>query len=93
VLAGGRYPEASDRGTPIDGLDDAAREGLVFHAGTSRDADGTWHTDGGRILTTVGRGADLDAARAAAERAAAAVSWPGMQRRRDIAATAVGAAR
>jgi phosphoribosylamine-glycine ligase len=36
------------------------------------------------VLTVVGRGADLDAAMAAAERAASAISWPGLQRRRDI---------
>jgi phosphoribosylamine-glycine ligase len=45
------------------------------------------------VLTVVGRGADLDAARDAAERAADAISWPGMHRRHDIGAVAVGAAR
>jgi len=38
------------------------------------------------VLTIVGRGADLPAARAAAERAADLISWDGMQRRHDIAA-------
>ena len=49
-------------GDAIDGLDEAARDAgaLVFHAGTSRDApDGTFATNGGRVLTVVGRGADL----------------------------------
>jgi phosphoribosylamine--glycine ligase len=58
----------------------------VFHAGTSREADGRWLTDGGRILTVVGRGRDIADARAAAERAADEIRWPGMQRRHDIAA-------
>jgi hypothetical protein len=37
------------------------------------------------VLAVVGRGADLAAARAVAERAAGHVAWPGMQRRHDIA--------
>ena len=37
------------------------------------------------MLTVVGRGADLGAARLAAEEAADAISWEGVRRRRDIA--------
>jgi phosphoribosylamine--glycine ligase len=86
VLAAAGYPAQTRRGDAIGGLAAAATNGaLVFHAGT-RLTDGAWTTDGGRILTIVGRGADLVAARVAAERAADAISWPGMQRRRDIGA-------
>jgi hypothetical protein len=38
------------------------------------------------VLTVVGRGEDLAAARAAAEHAADAITWDGLQRRHDIAA-------
>jgi phosphoribosylamine-glycine ligase len=38
------------------------------------------------VLTVVGRGPDLPAARDAAEHAADRISWSGLQRRRDIAA-------
>jgi phosphoribosylamine--glycine ligase len=87
VLAAAGYPAQPRRGDPIEGLAAATADGaLVFHAGT-RLVDGAWATDGGRVLTVVGRGPDLDTARAAAERAANAVSWPGIHRRRDIAAT------
>jgi phosphoribosylamine---glycine ligase len=87
VLAGERYPGARTEGEPIEGIGAARDTGaLVFHAGTSRDVDGQWRTDGGRILTVVGRGRDLAEARAAAERAADEIRWPGMQRRHDIAA-------
>jgi phosphoribosylamine-glycine ligase len=45
------------------------------------------------VLTVVGQGADLAAASEAAERAADAIHWPGMQRRRDIGwAAGAGAA-
>jgi phosphoribosylamine--glycine ligase len=88
VLAGEEYPAARSSGVPIEGIRAARDSGaLVFHAGTSRDDDGRWRTDGGRILTVVGRGQDLAEARAAAERAADEIRWPGMQRRHDIAAS------
>jgi phosphoribosylamine--glycine ligase len=84
VLAGGSYPARPSSGDVISGLDDARRLGaLVFHAGTVRTADG-WATNGGRIVTVVGRGADLAAARAVAERAADAIDFRGAQRRHDI---------
>jgi len=87
VLAAKGYPVDPQRGDPIDGLDAALDLGaLVFHAGTARRPDGGYATDGGRVLTVVGRGRDLGAARDLAERAADAIGWPGMQRRRDIAA-------
>jgi phosphoribosylamine--glycine ligase len=87
VLAAAGYPADPRRGDPIEGLESARMRGaIVFHAGTSRDADGTWRTAGGRILTVVGRAADLENARALVEDAAGAISWPGLQRRRDIAA-------
>ena len=87
VLAAAGYPDAPRAGDAIAGLPEAeAGGGLVFHAGTARDAAGTWRVRGGRVLTVVGRGPDLAAARAAAERAADAVTFAGLQRRHDIAA-------
>jgi phosphoribosylamine--glycine ligase len=58
----------------------------VFHAGSLGRPGGGYGTNGGRVLTVVGRGAHMTAARTVAERAADAVSWEGLQRRRDIAA-------
>jgi phosphoribosylamine--glycine ligase len=84
VLAAAGYPASPRRGDAIAGLQRAAQDGaLVFHAGTKQE-DGTWTTDGGRVLTVVGRGQDLEAARERAESAADAISWDGLQRRRDI---------
>ncbi|HLX35944.1 MAG TPA: phosphoribosylamine--glycine ligase [Candidatus Limnocylindrales bacterium] len=86
VLAAGGYPGTPERGQLIDGLTEAAGAGgLVFHAGTARRPDGRWETAGGRVVTVVGRGPDLGAARECAEAAADAIAWPGMQRRHDIA--------
>ena len=87
VLAAAGYPDAPRVGDAVAGLPEAeAGGGLVFHAGTAHDAAGTWRVRGGRVVTVVGRGPDLAAARAAAERAADAVTFAGLQRRHDIAA-------
>jgi phosphoribosylamine--glycine ligase len=83
VLAAAGYPGSPRRGDAIAGLDDTADGALVFHAGTTQ-RDGAWTTDGGRVLTVVGRGPDLEAARERAEAAADAISWDGLQRRHDI---------
>ena len=95
MLAAEGYPNTPRRGQPIEGLDAAAAlGGLVFHAGSLGRPGGGYGTNGGRVLTVVGRGADLAAARAVAERAADAIAWDGLQRRHDIAAdeSALGAA-
>jgi phosphoribosylamine---glycine ligase len=84
VLASIGYPDRPATGDRIDGLDVATSDGaLVFHAASRLEHDG-WETAGGRVLTVVGRGPDLAAARDAAERAADRIAWPGMQRRHDI---------
>jgi phosphoribosylamine--glycine ligase len=87
VLAAAGYPGPPRTGDPISGLHDAVGSGaLVFHAATSTDPEGRVRTAGGRVVTVVGRGADLAAARRAATEAADLVSAPGLQRRHDIAA-------
>ena len=87
VLAAADYPETPRKGDVISGLDEAARAGArVFHAGTVKDAQGNFHTNGGRVLAVVGLGATIRSARDHAEKAADCVTWQGMQRRHDIAA-------
>jgi phosphoribosylamine--glycine ligase len=61
----------------------------VLHAGTTRDADGTLVTGGGRVLAVTATGPDLAAAREAAYHGVEAVSFAGGQHRTDIAAAAV----
>jgi phosphoribosylamine--glycine ligase len=86
VLAATGYPGDPRRGDPIDGLEAARGTGvLVFHAGTVQRPNGAYGTNGGRVLTVVGRGATVAAARAAAERGCESISFAGLQRRHDIA--------
>ena len=85
VLASRGYPESSENGQPIAGLDDAAGVpgAMVFHAGTAR-RNGRIVTAGGRVLTVVGRGPSHREAIETAYRAAAHIRFDGMQMRRDI---------
>ncbi len=89
VLAAAGYPAAPRADDPIVGLDLAADTGaLVFHAGTRREGGGLYRTAGGRVLTVVGRGPDLEAAHRQADAAADAILFEGCQRRHDIGVAA-----
>jgi phosphoribosylamine---glycine ligase len=86
VLAGGEYPAAGDRGTPIDGVEAAEAAGaLVFHAGTAFNRE-RLVTNGGRLLGVTGTGSTVPDARAKAYAAADLISIAGARRRDDIAA-------
>ena len=87
VLAARGYPHAPERGAPIV-LPAPAAFGdrvIVFHAGTTRDAQGVLRTAGGRVLSVTGLGADVAAAAAASAEACAHIEFPGKTWRRDIA--------
>jgi phosphoribosylamine--glycine ligase len=84
VVAAEGYPSSGDRGSPIDGLDQAeAHEALVFHAGTALQG-GRVVTNGGRVLAVTGRGETLEAARGVAYAAAARIAFAGARYRTDI---------
>jgi phosphoribosylamine--glycine ligase len=82
VLASKGYPTRPRTGFPIDGLDHVSNA-LVFHAGTTRTADGIV-TSGGRVLNVVGCGPDVPTARSAAYAAADQIRFEGKTYRKDI---------
>jgi phosphoribosylamine--glycine ligase len=90
VLASEGYPGPCRTGRSINGLEDAADvDGVtVFHAGTTRNADGEMLTAGGRVFDVTARGATLAEARERVYRAVAHINFEGMQFRTDIAARA-----
>jgi phosphoribosylamine---glycine ligase len=92
VLATEGYPEEPRTGDPIAGLEGARSvDGVtVFHAGTASlpGDDATVVTAGGRVLGVTALADTLDGARQRAYRGVAAISWPGMQSRSDIARAA-----
>jgi phosphoribosylamine--glycine ligase len=80
VVAAENYPGRPRVGDVITGAD---AEG-VLHAGTARRDDGAIVSSGGRVLSVVGTGADLDAARAAAYSTLSSIRLPGSHFRSDI---------
>ena len=92
VLASQGYPGSYERGVAIGGIETAAQQHdvTVFHAGTAFDPGGAVVTAGGRVLNVTARGSDVGEARERAYAAAGSISWPGLQRREDIAAAPTG---
>jgi len=88
VLAAGGYPSAPRSGDVVTGIEDAEALGgvLVFRAGVATDGAGRLVTAGGRVLDVCALAPTVAEARARAYRAAALISFDGMQYRRDIAA-------
>lgn len=80
VLAAENYPERPRLGDVVVGSE---AEG-VLHAGTVRRADGVVVTSGGRVLSVVGTGDDLAAARAQAYRVLGSIRLAGGHFRSDI---------
>ncbi|GIG23901.1 phosphoribosylamine--glycine ligase [Cellulomonas denverensis] len=87
VVASEGYPAAPRTGDPITGLAEAdALPGVhVLHAGT-RAQDGAVLSAGGRVLSVVGVGDDLAAARSAAYAGVERIGLAGSHHRSDIAA-------
>ena len=86
VLASRGYPESSESGQPIHGVDDAEAMPGRRRSFTPapRVRGGQLVTAGGRVLTVVGRGADFAEAIARAYAGVAQIRSTGMQYRRDI---------
>src|SRR6185369_11270662 len=84
VLAAENYPGRPRVGDVIHG---AEADG-VLHAGTTRRDDGEIVSSGGRVLSVVGTGPDLTAARAAAYPLIKSIRLPGSHFRTDIALAA-----
>jgi phosphoribosylamine--glycine ligase len=88
VLAAGGYPESSDTGSAITGIEEAEAAGaLVFHAGTALRGD-SLVTSGGRILGVTGTGATVAEARERAYAGCERIAFTDARYRTDIALAA-----
>jgi phosphoribosylamine--glycine ligase len=94
VLASRGYPETAESGRSISGIADAERiPGVtVYHAATAT-RDGQLVTAGGRVLTVVGKGAEMADAIATAYAGVGCIRFDGMQYRRDIGQKALPSRR
>lgn len=85
VLAAEGYPDAPKTGGLIQDADaDFGGEAVVFHAGTTRDAEGVLRASGGRVLNVCALGATLHEARDVAYAALGTISLEGGFYRTDI---------
>ncbi len=80
VLAAEYYPGKPRVGDAIVG----SEAGGILHAGTARGEDGAIVSSGGRVLSVVGTGTDLTAARSAAYDLIGSIRLPGSHFRTDI---------
>ena len=90
VMAAKGYPGTYQKGSVIEGLDDAAAvEGVeIFHAGTKADGARIVAV-GGRVLNVSAIGKSVSEAQARAYMAVDRIKWPGGFCRRDIGWQAV----
>jgi phosphoribosylamine---glycine ligase len=84
VLAAEGYPNSPRKGDLIEGLEEAAKESYVYHAGTSLQ-NGNFLTSGGRVLGITALGKNLKSAVEKAYQAVEKIHFKGMHYRKDIA--------
>ncbi|MGH9857249.1 MAG: phosphoribosylamine--glycine ligase [Acidobacteriota bacterium] len=85
VLASAGYPASSQKGIPIQGLENSAKDIVVFHFATKHEGD-KLVTNGGRVLGVTAIGKTLDEALKIAYNAigGTGIHFEGMQYRKDI---------
>ncbi|WP_405143348.1 phosphoribosylamine--glycine ligase [Sphaerisporangium sp. NBC_01403] len=88
VIAAENYPADPVKGDRVEGLAPSVKDAYVIHAGTALDAEGRVVSAGGRVLSVVGTGPDIAAARAAAYEQVGRITLRGSHHRSDIAARA-----
>ena len=82
MLVSGGYPESYEKGKPITGLEKVT-ESLVFHAGTSRTAEGVV-TSGGRVIAVSSFGDDYKQALKKSYQSAELLQFDKMYFRKDL---------
>jgi phosphoribosylamine--glycine ligase len=85
VLAAPGYPMNPERNLPIEGdLESTTELSYFLHAGTRKNAQGAWVTNGGRVLNSVGLGSSLQESLKKAYSQSQKAQWMGLQKRSDI---------
>jgi phosphoribosylamine--glycine ligase len=85
VMASAGYPGSYKTGFTISGLDEVDKDIIVFHAGTREGPARQVITSGGRVLTVVAAGKNLNEAREKVYNNIPRIHFEGCYYRRDIA--------
>ena len=95
VMATRGYPGSYDKGSVIEGVEEAEADDLVkvFHAGTARNDGGALIATGGRVLNVTALGETITEAQRRAYEAVAKIHWPEGFYRTDIGHRAVARER
>ncbi|HUR93956.1 MAG TPA: phosphoribosylamine--glycine ligase [Gemmatimonadales bacterium] len=84
VLASRGYPDQPEKGAAITIPEHLPAGVTVFHAGTSRGADGVLRVSGGRVLNVTAVASTFAEAQRASREASEAIAFEGKVYRRDI---------
>lgn len=87
VVASNGYPEAYEKGAVLPGLESV--DSYVFHAGTKKNADNEFVTNGGRVLLVGAKATTLAEAQAAVYKELEHVQCDGVFYRKDIGHRAI----
>ncbi|MGX1901477.1 phosphoribosylamine--glycine ligase [Thermolongibacillus altinsuensis] len=90
VLAAKGYPNEYEKGATIKGLENLKKV-LIFHAGT-KQVNGVWYTNGGRVLLVVATGKTLIEAKTIAYEQIAHIECSDLFYRKDIGHKAIARA-
>jgi phosphoribosylamine--glycine ligase len=83
VMASAGYPGDYDRGSIIENLDSIPDDITIYHAGTKLE-NGTYYTNGGRVLGVTALGESVEIAAARAYNGVRAIHFDGAHYRTDI---------
>ncbi len=92
VVAAEGYPGELVKGSVLDGLEDISDEVYLFHAGTKKNENGQFVTNGGRVLLAGAKGMDLKLAQDKVYEELAKLTRKGVFYRNDIGARAIKSA-
>jgi phosphoribosylamine--glycine ligase len=83
VMVAGGYPDAYDKGEPINGLREPSENSIIFHAGTKQSGEQVV-TNGGRVLAVTGLGTNMQEALNHSYDLVSSIYWNNVYFRKDI---------
>ena len=89
VVAAEGYPGDVKKGSVITGLDKISADAYVYHAGTAKNDEGQFVSNGGRVLLVAAKGKDLQSAQTKVYQELENISRDGLFYRKDIGYRAI----